>query len=168
MDSLSANIGCAIDIAPFHLPAAKPILVLHSASIDAHVTLPSLAFASFQTSLICTGWPRHAAQVSRSVAPTPLSALRGRVAAVLVGALLAAPDRLGDARLGRADGDVDEDAEGMTTVCGTAPPIGDRAAAVERPVAATHAATSASAAAQMMATPTRTTRRVVIVVSPVI
>ncbi|HEY9484331.1 MAG TPA: hypothetical protein VIR00_15360 [Micromonosporaceae bacterium] len=49
------------------------------------------------------------------MAPSPLSASRGRLAAVLVGGLLVDDDGFDDALLAPPDGD----AGGITTVCGT-------------------------------------------------
>jgi hypothetical protein len=62
------------------------------------------------------------------VAPSPLSASRGRLAAVLVAGLLVDDvDEFGEALLGLAD--IDVDAGGMTTVCGTDCPPDDPAPA---------------------------------------
>jgi hypothetical protein len=98
------------------------------------------------------------------VEPTPLSALRGRLAAVLVGGFLVDDvDGRGDALLGPVDGDAD--AGGMTTVCGTDCPLDEGAAPAGCPADDMHAATSASATSNATAAPTRVARRAVIVVS---
>ena len=129
--------------------------------MSAHVILPLLAFASFHTCSICTGWPRHTDQASRLVEPTPLSALRGRLAAVLVGGFVVDEfDGLGDG-LVRAD----DDADGITAVCGADCPLDGRTAAVRCPAVDAHAAIRAIEARKVIAAATQVARRAVIVVS---
>src|SRR5262249_37402728 len=120
------NIGCAIDMVPLHVPLSDPRFVLFRASISAHVILPLLVFWSFHTCSICTGSPRHADHASRLVEPTPLSASRGRLSAVLVGRLVVDDfDGLADALLGCADG-----AGGIIAVSGPDCPLDGRTAAL--------------------------------------